>query len=391
MNNILSIVMPCLNESETIETCILKAQNFLHKHDIQGEIVIGDNGSTDGSQTLALKLGARVIHVKERGYGAALQGAIESAQGKYIIMGDADDSYDFTHLMPFVEKLREGYDLVMGNRFRGGIKPGAMPFKNRYIGNPILSGIGKLFFRSRCSDFHCGLRGFSKDAYRRMSLQTKGMEFASEMVIKATLNKMKIFEVPTTLSPDGRSRRPHLRPWSDGWRHLRFMLLFSPRWLFLIPGIIIFILSLLVTIRLFVGPLVLFNIAFDINSMMCSSTGMLIGVQSIAFAFLTKTYAIGHGLLPFDKKFYSIFRHINLEKGLICSFILLLLGCSGIFYSILQWKAAEFGPLNPRDSIRIIILSAILVAIGVQLIFYSFFMSILGLKIKNITSQNEDS
>ena len=307
-------------------------------------------------------------------------------------MGDSDDSYDFANLMPFVVKLRAGYDLVMGNRFLGCIEPGAMPWKNRYIGNPILSGIGRLFFRSKCSDFHCGLRGFSKNAYLSMALQTKGMEFASEMVIKATLFKMKMIEVPITLRPDGRSRRPHLRPWSDGWRHLRFMLLYSPRWLFLIPGVIIFGVSLLATIRLFVGPLVLFNAAFDVNSMIFTSIAMLIGIQSIAFAFLTKAYAICHGLLPVDKKFNAIFQYINLEKGLLFGFIMLVLGCGGALYSVMVWKAAGFGALNSRETTRTVILSAFSVTIGVQAIFYSFFMSILGLKIKNnVEMKNENS
>lgn len=388
----LSVVMPCLNEHETIGVCIRKAKQFIEKQGIQGEIVIGDNGSTDGSQDLARELGARVIDVKERGYGAALQGAIEGSHGRYVIMGDSDDSYDFAKLMPFVEKLREGYDLVMGNRFLGCIKPGAMPWKNRCIGNPILTGIGKLFFRSKCSDFHCGLRGFCKDAYLRMALQTKGMEFASEMVIKATLLNMKMVEVPITLSPDGRSRHPHLRPWRDGWRHLRFMLLYSPRWLFLIPGAMLFALNLLATIRLFVGPLVVFDVAFDVNSMVFTAIGMLIGLQSIAFALLTKVYAIGHGLLPFDKKFNAIFQYVNLEKGLICGLILILLGVGGTFYAVLAWKATGFGALNPRETTRTVILSAFPLAIGVQVIFYSFFMSILGLKIKsNIPSGNEGS
>ena len=232
-----TIVMPCLNEAETLETCIRKAMGYLEHSGVSGEIVIGDNGSTDGSQQIALRCGARVVKVSMRGYGAALYGASLAARGKYIIMGDSDDSYDFSHLDPFVEKLREGYDLVMGNRFKGGIKPGAMPWKNRYIGNPILSTIGKILFHCPASDFHCGLRSYSKDAFTRMDLRTTGMEFASEMVIKATLSGMKITEVPTTLSPDGRTRPPHLRPYRDGWRHLRFMLLFSPNWLFLIPGL----------------------------------------------------------------------------------------------------------------------------------------------------------
>ena len=233
----LSIIMPCLNEAETLEVCVRKALAYLDRSGITGEVIVGDNGSTDGSQDIALRCGASVVDIPLRGYGAALYGATLAARGKYIVMGDSDDSYDFSNLDPFVAKLREGYDLVMGNRFAGGIKLGAMPWKNRYIGNPILSTIGKMLFRCPAGDFHCGLRGYSKEAFTRMDLRTTGMEFASEMVIKATLNRMKITEVPTTLSPDGRSRPPHLRPYRDGWRHLRFMLLFSPNWLFLYPGL----------------------------------------------------------------------------------------------------------------------------------------------------------
>ncbi len=235
----LSIVMPCLNEAKTIGTCIQKAMNFINEHKISGEVIIADNGSTDGSQDIALSHKARLVNVERKGYGNALKSGIEAARGKFIIMGDADDSYDFTSLMPFIEKLREGYDLVVGNRFKGGIKPGAMPLLHRYLGNPILSGLGCLFFNSPCKDFHCGLRAFSKKAVERMQLKTTGMEFASEMVMKASFYNMKVTEVPTILWPDGRDRPAHLRSWRDGWRHLRFMLMLSPRWLFFYPGLLL--------------------------------------------------------------------------------------------------------------------------------------------------------
>src|SRR4026208_2626990 len=240
----LSILMPCLNEAETLATCIKKAQKALESLNVRGEVVIADNGSTDGSPEIAASLGARVVHVAEKGYGSALLGGLNAARGKYIIMGDADDSYDFTNLGPFLEKLRAGYDLVMGNRFKGGIAPPAMPPLHKYLGNPVLTGIGRLFFRSPCGDFHCGLRGFKKEAVMNLDLRTTGMEFASEMVVKATLHKMRITEVPTTLSPDGRSRAPHLRSWRDGWRHLRFLFLYSPRWLFLYPGLLLILIGL---------------------------------------------------------------------------------------------------------------------------------------------------
>jgi glycosyltransferase involved in cell wall biosynthesis len=239
----LSVVMPCLNEAETLAACIKKIQASLSQNHIKGEIIVADNGSTDGSQEIATKMGVRVIHVDEKGYGNALMGGIAAARGKFIIMGDADDSYDFTALMPFLDKLREGYDLVMGNRFKGGVQPGAMPFLHQYLGNPVLTFIGRLFFRSPCGDFHCGLRGFTREAILKMDLRTVGMEFASEMVVKATLHKMRIAEVPTTLSPDGRSRPPHLRSWRDGWRHLCFLLLYSPRWLFLYPGALLMLIG----------------------------------------------------------------------------------------------------------------------------------------------------
>src|SRR5690606_9556550 len=313
----LTVVMPCLNEAETVATCVRKAVDFMKRHGIDGEVVVADNGSTDGSQQLARDAGARVVHVAEKGYGNALMGGIRAARGKYVIMGDADDSYDFTNLMPFVEQLRDGADLVMGNRFRGGIKPGAMPPLHRYLGNPVLSFIGRLFFGSKVGDFHCGLRGFRRDSILRIGLQTGGMEFASEMVVKATLNGLDVREVPTTLSPDGRSRPPHLRSWRDGWRHLRFLLLYSPRWLFFIPGLVMMSIGLIAGVALTTGPVVIGALAFDVDTLVGAAAMVVIGFQAVLFALFTKVYAAEEGFLPEDRRVRKLVDVISLEKGLV--------------------------------------------------------------------------
>ena len=293
----LTILMPCLNEAETLALCINKANAWIAESKIQAEVVIADNGSTDGSQGIAEALGARVVAVSQRGYGSALFHGCMAAKGEWIIMGDSDDSYDFSRLNPFVDKLLEGYDLVMGNRFLGGIAPGAMPWKNRYIGNPILTWVGRLLFKCPAKDFHCGLRGFRKDAFLRMDLRTTGMEYASEMVIKANLFGMRIAEVPTTLSKDGRSRPPHLRPWRDGWRHLRFMLLFSPRWLFLIPGITLFIISLISYLALLSGPVKLGKLVFDLHTLFFAESGLVLGFLAVSFGVVIRMFGIREGLL----------------------------------------------------------------------------------------------
>lgn len=378
----LTVVMPCLNESRTLETCIRKAQGWFERSGVRGEVVIGDNGSTDGSQEIARRCGARVVDVPVRGYGAALFHASTAALGRYIVMGDSDDSYDFSNLTPFVEKLRGGCDLVMGNRFAGGIKKGAMPWKNRYIGNPILTAIGRLFFRSPAHDFHCGLRGFSTDAFRRLDLRTTGMEYASEMVIKATLLGMDIVEVPTTLSPDGRDRAPHLRPWSDGWRHLRFMLLYSPRWLFLVPGMCLFVVGLATLAWLLPGPRRLLGVALDVHTLLYAATAVLIGFQAVAFAAFSKVFAIAEGLLPPDRTLDRIFRYVTLEVGLLFGVLLVVSGIGGSIASVLYWSARSFGPLDPARVLRAVIPSALFIALGTQVIFASFFMSVLGLRIR---------
>jgi glycosyltransferase involved in cell wall biosynthesis len=375
----LSILMPCLNEAETLEVCINKAQESLRKNSIVGEVIIADNGSTDGSQEIATRLGARVIAVKERGYGAALLGGIDAAQGRYIIMGDADDSYDFSNLMPFVEKLRDGYELVMGNRFKGGIEPGAMPPLHRYLGNPVLSGIGRLFFASPAGDFHCGLRGFRRESARALRLQTTGMEFASEMVVKATLLQQRMTEVPTTLSPDGRSRAPHLRSMRDGWRHLRFLLLFSPRWLFLFPGLAMMLVGLLTGAWILPGPAWVAGVGFGVNTLLYAAAAVFVGFQAVLFAIFTKIYGVNEGLLPEDPRLSRLYRYVQLETGLVGGGVLVLLGLGGSIWVVSEWGGGAFGELDPRQSLRLVIPAVLSLVLGFQIVFSSFFLSVLGL------------
>lgn len=375
MNKIeLSIIMPCLNEAETIGRCIEKAKHWLEQSGVIGEIIIGDNGSTDGSQDIAVSYGARIIDIPQRGYGAALFGATMAAQGKYIIMGDSDDSYDFSKLSPFLEKLQSGYDLVMGNRFKGGIQAEAMPWKNRYIGNPLLTGIGRLLFNSQIGDFHCGLRGFSKAAFMRMDLHTTGMEYASEMVIKAALLEMRIAEVPTTLSKDGRSRPPHLRPWRDGWRHLRFMLLFSPRWLFIYPGIAISLLGLTLFILLLKGPIQINKVYFDIHTMVFAGITTLIGYMLLVFGSITRIIGISLGLLPPKRILDYLSGKPILEIGSLLGVISML---TGFFYgitAIIEWGSTHFGTLDPTITMRTVLLSAMSILFGfITLIFSIIF------------------
>jgi glycosyltransferase involved in cell wall biosynthesis len=378
----LSIVMPCLNEAETLATCINKAQCFLHEHGIIGEIIVADNGSTDASQRIAAEMGVRVVDVQAKGYGSALMGGITASRGKYIIMGDADDSYDFTNLEAFMEKLRAGYELVMGNRFKGGIKPGAMKALHKYIGNPVLSGIARTMFgENKIGDFHCGLRGFSRDAAMRMDLRTTGMEFASEMVVKASLQNMRIAEVPTTLSPDGRSRPPHLRSWRDGWRHLRFLLLYSPRWLFFIPGLLLILLGG-VGYAIALPRLTLNGVTFGVHTLVFASLAFLCGFQAVLFAMLTKVFAITEGLLPADPRLERAFRHITLETGLASGAVALAAGFVLLLAAVLTWRRAGWGQLDYTEVMRIVIPGATLTALGFQTVLFSFFMSILGMKRK---------
>jgi glycosyltransferase involved in cell wall biosynthesis len=376
----LSILMPCLNEAETLATCIRKAQKSLRDLNVSGEIIVADNGSTDGSQAIAEQLDARVVHVAEKGYGSALRGGIQAARGKYIIMGDADDSYDFTNLGPFLEKLRAGYELVMGNRFKGGIEPSAMPPLHRYLGNPVLTGIGRLFFRSPCGDFHCGLRGFSKAAIERLDLRTTGMEFASETVVKASLHGLQITEVPTTLSVDGRNRPPHLRSWRDGWRHLRLLLLYSARWLFLYPGLLLMLIGTMVSGWLLVGPRVVDGITLDVHTFLYAAIAIVLGYQTVIFAIFTKVFAITEGLLPEDPRLKTLFRYIKLETGILAGALMLAIGIGLSIYALSFWSATSFGPLDPSRTLRLVIPAVTAIALGLQTVLSSFFLSILGLE-----------
>jgi glycosyltransferase involved in cell wall biosynthesis len=376
----ISIVMPCLNEAETLAVCIEKAQQSLRELNCAGEIIVADNGSADGSQQIAARCGARVVHVAGKGYGSALMGGIAAARGRYVIMGDADDSYDFANLGPFIEKLREGYELVMGNRFKGGIKPGAMPPLHHYFGNPLLSGIGRMFFHSPCGDFQCGLRAFSKKAIERLDLRTTGMEFASEMVVKATLRRLRIAEVPTTLSPDGRSRPPHLRTWRDGWRYLRFLLLYSPRWLFLYPGLALILMGLLTGLLILPGPLTFGSVHFDVHTMLYAAMAVVIGFQAVIFALFTKVFAVSEGLLPEDARLNRLLRWVKLEVGLMTGALLLLFGLGASVYALSDWGMHSFGPLDPFKVMRGIIPAVTALVLGCQIILSSFFLSVLRLR-----------
>jgi glycosyltransferase involved in cell wall biosynthesis len=376
----LSVVMPCLNERETVGVCIRKAMVALKDAGIPGEVIIADNGSTDGSVELAQAEGARVVNIEQKGYGSALKGGILAARGRYVLMADSDDSYDFGHAPRFVQQLRMGSDLVMGNRFQGGIKDKAMPFLHRYLGNPVLSGIGRLFFGSPCGDFHCGMRGFRRDSFLQMDIRSTGMEFASEMVVKATLMRMKVSEVPTTLNPDGRNRPPHLRTWRDGWRHLRFLLMYSPRWLFLYPGILLMLAGLAGCVLLLPGRRVFHGIGLDVHTLLYAFVAILLGFQLIAFATFTKVFAITEGLLPEDPRLNRMFRWVTLETGLLVGGLLMFLGVGGSIFAVSGWARQSFGALDIERTLRIVMPSVFALTMGVQITFSSFFLSILGLR-----------
>ncbi len=380
----ISIVMPCLNEAETVAKCINKAHVFFEQYNIQGEVVVADNGSTDNSQQIASTHGARVISVEEKGYGSALMGGIQAAQGKYVIMGDADDSYDFSALESFIEKLHKGNQLVMGNRFKGGIMPNAMPPLHRYLGSPVLSSIGRLFFNSDIRDFHCGLRGFDREAILNLDLRASGMEFASEMIVKATLQQLSIVEVPTILHPDGRSHPPHLRSWHDGWRHLRFLLLYSPRWLFYYPGLVLITLGIIGMIALLPGPLIIANVTFDIHTLLLSGTAIILGVQTTGFAILAKQYARNLGFIPSSQRFDKLVEKTSLEKILILAAALFCLGVGGIIFSIAMWSNSAFGELDASKMMRLLVPATTLTAVGIQSGFIAFFKSILDIKTRTI-------
>jgi hypothetical protein len=375
----LTILMPCLNEAETLGTCVRKALGYLERSGVAGEVLVADNGSTDGSQEIARALGARVVPVAERGYGAALIAGIAAARGRFVIMGDSDDSYDFTALDPFVAKLREGCQLVMGNRFRGGIAPGAMPPLHRYLGNPVLSTIGRIFFRSPVRDFHCGLRGFERQAMLDLDLRAPGMEFASEMVVKATVNGLRIAEVPTTLSPDGRSRPPHLRSWRDGWRHLRFLLVFCPRWLFLIPGAALFLAGLLAMAALLPGPVSVAGVTFDVHTLLYAAGATVMGFQAVQFWVFARIYGAQQGVVPEARRLTAVLSRFGLEPALIVAGGLVVLGLGLGVASIAIWGGERFGALVGTGAMRLSIASVTAMLLGLQLAFGAFFVALLGM------------
>jgi glycosyltransferase involved in cell wall biosynthesis len=376
----LTILMPCLNEAETLARCIIKARGFLIRSGIIGEVVIADNGSTDGSQQIAAVQGARVVPVAEKGYGSALLSGIRAARGRYVIMGDSDDSYDFSRLDGFVEKLRAGYQLVMGNRFQGGIEPGAMPPLHRYLGNPVLSAVGRVFFRSPCGDFHCGLRGFERAAIVALDMQAPGMEFASEMVVKATIHRLRIAEVPTTLSPDGRSRPPHLKSWRDGWRHLRFLLLFSPSWLFLFPGAALFLVGLAMMAWLLPTPRTVGGVTLDIHTLFYAALAVVVGFHSMLFWVFAKIYGMREGIVPPDPRFSAMMRLVTLEVGLIVGGVLLLFGLALGVYAVGAWGSVEFGVLSPERAMRLVIPSGTAILLAFHIAYGAFFLSVLEIR-----------
>jgi glycosyltransferase involved in cell wall biosynthesis len=379
----LSIVMPCLNEAETLGTCIQKAQAFLHQSQVVGEIVVADNGSTDGSQEIATLMGARVVRVKSKGYGNALMGGIMAARGRYIIMGDADDSYDFLDLSRFVDKLREGHDLVMGCRLPWGggtIKPGAMPFLHRWWGNPMFTVLARRWFGAPINDVYCGLRGFSKALFERLNLRCTGMEFATEMIIKSSLYREKIAEVPITLHPDGRTLHPpHLKTYRDGWRTLRFFLMYSPRWLFVIPGSMLIALGML-GYAIAMPGLTIHGVTFDAHTLLFASLAVLCGYQSILFAIFSKTFAVSEGLMPEDPQLTRFFNAMYLERGLLLAGTGLLFGIGLLCAAIQEWRLADFGQLDYARTMRLVVPGATLTALSFQTMLSSFFVSILGMR-----------
>jgi hypothetical protein len=377
-----SIVLPCLNEAQTLGVCIAKAKATIEKHRLNAEIIVADNGSTDASEEIARRSGARVVQATRKGYGAALMAGIEAAAGEFVIIGDADDSYDFGAIYPFIEKLREGWDLAMGCRLPGGggtIAPGAMPWKHRWLGNPVLSALGRLFFRSRVTDFHCGLRGFRRAAYLALDLQTTGMEFASEMIVKATLHGLQITEIPITLHKDGRDRPPHLRSWRDGWRHLRFMLLYSPAWLFLIPGAVLLVIGTVVSATLVVGAVHIHGIGFDTSTLLVAAMTVILGYQVVVFGVISKVFAISEGLRPPDPLLDRGCRVVNLEVGIAAGLFLVLAGFGSLLGALLYWRSHGYGVLNYSVSQRLIIPGVTGIVLGLQTMFSSFLLSVFGL------------
>ena len=380
----LSIVIPCLDEAETVGACVTKAVQFLKHHDIAGEVIVADNGSSDDSRRIACERGARVVEVASRGYGSAVQVGVASAVGRYVIMGDADDSYDFSDLLPFVDHLRAGCDLVIGNRFKGTIMPGAMPISHRYLGNPVLSFIGRLFFKSSVGDFYCGMRGFSRKAILGLNLRMTGMEFAIEMVVRATLSGLSIAEVPTKLSRSGRSRESHLRTWHDGWRTLRFLLLYSPRWLFFYPGLALITLGATTSLLLLPGPLAITRaLTLDVHTMLVGCMGCVVGVQSVCFAVIARDYAIARKLIQPTQKYDQRPSGFTLERMLVVGGLIFLAGLLGLSWAFLQWSAVDFGALIYGRVLRVVIISITAMVIGAQLILSGFLAGVIAIGHRN--------
>ena len=379
----LSIVMPCLNEARTLPVCLQKAQDFLRDHGVSGEVIVADNGSADESVLIAQEAGARVVHVAEKGYGAALAGGIAAARGRYVVMGDADESYNFSAIEPFLKALREGAQLVVGNRFKGGIEAGAMPLQNRYLGNPVLSFIGRLFFKIPLRDFHCGLRGFDRAAILSLDLKTTGMEYASEMIVRAALHGLRMAEVPVTLYPDGRDRQPHLQPWRDGWRHLRFLLLYSPRWLYLYSGLAMIVAGLLIAALLLPGPMMIADgVGLDVHTLLVGAMSILVGVQTITFGVLARSYAQRNGILPHRSRYDKILMDLKLEHLLGLSGFLLLCGVGAIAWAAHRWSAVNFGALDYRDAMRTLIVAVTCVVASLQLGFSAFLLGVMEIRHK---------
>ena len=373
----LSIVMPCLNEAETLEICIQKCQKFIKDNNLSAEVVIADNGSTDGSQEIAIRNGARVVPVPVKGYGAALIGGIKAARGKYVAMGDADDSYDFASLMPFIEQLRSGVELCMGNRFKGGIEDGAMPPLHKYLGNPVLSFLGRIFYNLPIGDFHCGLRAFNRESILKLNLNTTGMEFASEMVVKAGLNNLRMAEAPTTLKKDGRSRPPHLRSWRDGWRHLKFLLTFAPKWLYLLPGLVLGLLGIVGLAWLLPGDGRIGSVRLGVHTILYSSAFIIMSAQILSFAYLARLFGVREGLWA-ESNFLAKMRNwFTVEKGCLIGAAMIAGGIFLAVRAVMTWAQTDYGDLHESEMMRLAIPSILLSCLGLQSIFTSFFAGLL--------------
>ena len=375
----LSVVVPCLDEAGTLADCIAKIQRVLGENEIAGEVIVADNGSTDGSDSIATRMGARVVRVKEKGYGNALRGGIAAARGRYVITGDADNSHDLSQIPAFLAQLQNGYDLVIGNRFTGQIQPGAMPPLHRYLGSPVLSGLGRLFFRAPCGDHQCGFRGFSREAFSRMRLRAAGMEFASEMIVKASSLGMRIAEIPTTQFPAGRRGPAHLRTWRDGWRHLLLMLLHSPRWLFFYPGALLIVSGVAVGAWLLPGPRTVGGIVFDVHTLLFAAGAVLLGVQSVSFAAFTKIYAMREGLLPDDRRTEKLLRAVPPEVGMLAGCAVAALGFLGSIFALGSWGKLHFGDFDPVKGMRLVVPAVFALTLGGQMVLSSFFLSLLQL------------